>query len=226
MKQLLYSKPNYSVIVVLLFIGVISTYFNQFIPLHGDEAYYWVWSHHLQGGYLDHPPMIAFLISLSNFISQSEAGIRLVNVFCLFGTSLYLYRLAVLIFNPKIGINAVLIFNFALATQVGYIITTPDSPLMLFWSISLFYVIRGLVHNKTRDFVLSGISIGLLCLSKYTAILWIVSFVIFIVMKRSNLLLDKRLYLAILIILIIIAPLLYWNYQNSWISFSFQNTSL
>ena len=28
-------------------------------PLAPDEAYYWVWSRNLQGGYLDHPPMVA-----------------------------------------------------------------------------------------------------------------------------------------------------------------------
>ena len=29
------------------------------VPLAPDETYYWVWSRHLQGGYLDHPPMVA-----------------------------------------------------------------------------------------------------------------------------------------------------------------------
>ena len=29
------------------------------LPLAPDEAYYWVWSRDLQGGYLDHPPMVA-----------------------------------------------------------------------------------------------------------------------------------------------------------------------
>ena len=28
-------------------------------PLTFDEAYYWIWSKHLAGGYYDHPPMVA-----------------------------------------------------------------------------------------------------------------------------------------------------------------------
>ena len=31
------------------------------LPLAPDEAYYWAWSRDLQGGYLDHPPMVALL---------------------------------------------------------------------------------------------------------------------------------------------------------------------
>ena len=30
-----------------------------FTPLTFDEAYYWMWSKHLAGGYYDHPPMVA-----------------------------------------------------------------------------------------------------------------------------------------------------------------------
>ena len=28
-------------------------------PLTFDEAYYWMWSKHLAGGYYDHPPAVA-----------------------------------------------------------------------------------------------------------------------------------------------------------------------
>ncbi|MDW4793820.1 hypothetical protein NQ358_24755, partial [Escherichia coli] len=31
-------------------------------PLTFDEAYYWMWSKALAGGYYDHPPMVAIVI--------------------------------------------------------------------------------------------------------------------------------------------------------------------
>jgi hypothetical protein len=31
-------------------------------PITFDEAYYWMWSKHLAGGYYDHPPMVAVVI--------------------------------------------------------------------------------------------------------------------------------------------------------------------
>ena len=32
------------------------------LPLAPDEAYYFLWSRHLQAGYFDHPPMVALWI--------------------------------------------------------------------------------------------------------------------------------------------------------------------
>ena len=37
-------------------------WFASHRPLVPDEAYYWVWSRHLAGGYFDHPPVVAYMI--------------------------------------------------------------------------------------------------------------------------------------------------------------------
>ena len=38
-------------------------------PLTFDEAYYWMWSKSLAGGYYDHPPMVAFVIRAGTAIA-------------------------------------------------------------------------------------------------------------------------------------------------------------
>ena len=38
-------------------------------PLTFDEAYYWMWSKHLAGGYYDHPPGVALVIRLGIMIA-------------------------------------------------------------------------------------------------------------------------------------------------------------
>jgi 4-amino-4-deoxy-L-arabinose transferase-like glycosyltransferase len=46
-------------------------------PLTFDEAYYWMWSKHLAGGYYDHPPMVAVVIRLGTMIAgDTEFGVR------------------------------------------------------------------------------------------------------------------------------------------------------
>ena len=51
------------------------------VPLAFDEAYYWLWSKHIAGGYLDHPPMVAVVIRLGTLIAgDTEFGVRLVPV--------------------------------------------------------------------------------------------------------------------------------------------------
>ncbi|MDD5203630.1 MAG: glycosyltransferase family 39 protein, partial [Sulfurimonas sp.] len=127
-------RPKQSAYFIILFLAIFSAIYNAFLPLHGDEAYYWMWSHHLQSGYYDHPPMIAYLIYLTNFISESQWGVRLVNVFSFSIAALYIFKLSSEMFDEHIALNAVIIFSSLILVHAGYIITTPDSPLILFWT--------------------------------------------------------------------------------------------
>jgi 4-amino-4-deoxy-L-arabinose transferase-like glycosyltransferase len=218
----LYKNPTQTAYFTILFVAVFSTIYNIFLPLHGDEAYYWVWSHNLQAGYFDHPPMIAFMISLTNFISQSEWGVRLVNIFCMSFTAIYIFKLTSLVADKKSALNSVFIFLSVLLTNAGFIMTTPDSPLSLFWAGSLYYSYKALFIGEKKDFLLSGLFIGLMILSKYTAILFIFSVLLFIVIRKRELFLNPYMYAAILIAIVISSPMVYWNYENDWISFAFQ----
>ena len=46
-------------------------------PLIDDEAYYWLWAQRLDWGYLDHPPLIAWLIALTTGTGDGSFLIRL-----------------------------------------------------------------------------------------------------------------------------------------------------
>ena len=52
------AAPRFTVHFLLLARAVMAA----LVPLTADEAYYWLWSRHLDAGYLDHPPAIAWLI--------------------------------------------------------------------------------------------------------------------------------------------------------------------
>ncbi|EDZ62673.1 glycosyl transferase, family 39 [Sulfurimonas gotlandica GD1] len=222
MLELLYKQPKRNAYILIIAMAFFSAIYNAFLPLHGDEAYYWMWSHHLQAGYYDHPPFIAYMIYLTNFISQAEWGVRLVNVFSLSVSAVYIFRLTSEIFDEKIALNSVLIFSSVILVHAGYIITTPDSPLILFYSITLYYSYKAIFYGKTIDYALTGIMLGLMMLSKYTAILFVFSLLLFILLKRRDILLSANFYLAIILSLIVISPMLWWNYQHDWISFVFQ----
>lgn len=217
-----YKTPKKSAIILITCMALFSAIYNVFLPLHGDEAYYWMWSHHLQAGYYDHPPMIAFMIYLTNFISESEWGVRLVNVFSFSIAAVYIFKLTREIADDKTALNAVVIFFSVLIVNAGFIITTTDSPIILFWTLSLYYTYRAIFYGSLRDYILTGFMIGLMMLSKYTAITLVFSILIFILLKRRDILLNIKFYFALLIAFIVISPMLWWNYQNEWISFLFQ----
>ncbi len=222
MLKTLYKNPTSSAYLLILFLAIFSTIYNAFLPLHGDEAYYWMWSKHIQMGYYDHPPMIAFMIYLTNFISQSEWGVRLVNVFSMSISAIYIFKLTKLIFDEKTALNSVLIFLSVALTNAGFIITTPDSPLSLFWSISLYYTYRAIFIGERKDFLLTGLFLGMMMLSKYTAVLYIAGVLLFVILKRRDLFLNPYMYVTMIISFIVASPMIFWNYQHDWISFMFQ----
>ena len=223
MLQTLYKSPQKNAYLIILFLAIFSTIYNAFLPLHGDEAYYWMWSHNLQNGYYDHAPMIAYMIALTNFISQSEWGIRLVNVISMSITALYIFKLTTKIADKNTALNAVLIFVSLILVHAGYIITTPDSPLLLFWTLTLYYAYIALFEQESgKNFFLLGLFLGLAMLSKYSAILLAVSLLIFVLIKRRDLFAKFYTYITILTAFVVVSPMLYWNYQNDWISFLFQ----
>lgn len=209
-------------ITLLIISALFATLYNAFLPLHGDEAYYWLWSHRLQGGYYDHPPMIALLIALSNLISEAEWGVRLVNVAAMSVAGWVIFRLLEELKDAKTGWWGVVIFESVVLVHAGYTIVTTDSPLILFWSLALWSTYRVLTRAHTVDFVLAGLFIGAMMLSKYTAVLYVMALLLFLLLRRRDLLRDPRTYLAMGIALLVITPLLWWNYRHDWISFLFQ----
>ena len=54
-------------------------------PLTFDEAYYWMWSKNLAGGYYDHPPAVAYVIRAGTMIAgDTELGVRLASILLAF----------------------------------------------------------------------------------------------------------------------------------------------
>ena len=62
--------------VLLLAVNLFKLAVARCFPLIGDEAYYWLWSRRPALGYFDHPPMVAWLITLSTAVLPGEAGAR------------------------------------------------------------------------------------------------------------------------------------------------------
>ena len=222
MLDTLYNSPKKSAYTLIILMAIFSAIYNAFLPLHGDEAYYWMWSHHLQTGYYDHPPMVAFMIHLTNYISESEWGVRLGNVISFTIAAFYVFKFTAELSDEKTALNAVLIFLSVIIVNAGYIITTTDAPTILFWTLSLYYTYRAIFFGSLQEYILAGIMLGLLMMSKYTSILLIFSILIFILLKRRDILNNIKFYIALLIALAIVSPMVWWNYKHDWISFLFQ----
>ena len=215
---------NRKVLVLFVLIVFVQLVYNQTLQLHYDEAYYWVWSKNLQLSYYDHPPMIAYLIRLTTLFSDKEFFIRLTGVICSSVTVIMMYLTAKRLFNQKTAdITVILALAWPLL-EGNFFITTIDCPLIMFWSISIYCLARGLVLGEKKFLLLAGITIGLDLLSKYTAILILPGVFIDLLLSQQNrkLLWSPLTYLALILTVVVFSPVVIWNAQHEWISFSFQ----
>src|SRR3954468_18005421 len=104
-----------------------------FTPLTFDEAYYWMWSKSLAGGYYDHPPMVAFVIRAGTLIAGDTAlGVRLVSILPALPMSWAVYQAAAFLFGSRrVAATATILLNVTLMAAVGTMIVTPDAPLLV-----------------------------------------------------------------------------------------------
>lgn len=190
-----------------------------------EEAYYWNYSRHLDIGYLDHPPMVAWLIAAGTRVfGESEFGVRIGAVACWLVTASFLYRLARDQFDKvtalcTLMLLAVLPFFFG----TGLLIT-PDAPLCASWAVALFMLDRALLRGKRLAWWGFGLAIGLGMLSKYTISLLVPAAVVFAVLHRPSRRWLRRPepYAGMLLAAAVFLPVIVWNIRNGWASFVFQ----
>jgi 4-amino-4-deoxy-L-arabinose transferase-like glycosyltransferase len=192
-------------------------------PLTFDEAYYWTWSKHLSGGYYDHPPMVAVVIRLGTLIAgDTELGVRLVSVLLALPMSWAIYRAAQILFgSDRVASTSTVLLNVTLMVAAGTIIVTPDAPLMVASAFVLYCLAKVLETGRGLWWLGVGAAVGLALLSKYTALLFGVGILAWLVAvpKLRRWLLSPWPYLGGVVALVAFAPVIIWNEQHQWVSF-------
>jgi 4-amino-4-deoxy-L-arabinose transferase-like glycosyltransferase len=204
--------------------------------LGDDEAYYWDWSRNLQLSYFDHPGMIAWIIKASSSIFGDTAfAVRLPAIICNTGATLFLFLLAVDMFNLRVGLYAALLHTVIPIFALGGMMAVPDAPMGLFWAFMawLGWKIASKVSGGTflgaEDrvsaglWILMGLAISLGFLSKYTTVLVAGSILLYFFFDSGlrRVLVSTGFGTAILIAMAGTLPVIIWNGQHEWGSFAF-----
>ncbi|MGH6739346.1 MAG: glycosyltransferase family 39 protein [Bradyrhizobium sp.] len=192
-------------------------------PLTFDEAYYWMWSKHLAGGYYDHPPMVALVIRAGTLIAgDTELGVRLVSILLALPMSYAVYRSAAILFGGvRVAATSAILLNVTLMTAVGTLIVTPDAPSLVAASFVLFFLAKVLETGQGTWWLAVGAAVGCALVSKYTALFFGPAILIWLVVvpKQRRWLLSPWPYLGAIVALAIFAPVIVWNAQHQWVSF-------
>ena len=137
--------------------------------LYPEEAYYWNYAAHLDIGYLDHPPMVAWLIHLGTALfGDGEFGVRAPLILCSIATAFFTFRLTELLFDRRAAWMAVLLVQLLPFFFLTGFMITPDAPLTAFWSGGLYFLALALLREKAGAWFGLGVCLGLGMLSKYT----------------------------------------------------------
>ncbi len=194
-----------------------------FTPITFDEAYYWMWSKHLAGGYYDHPPMVAVVIRLGTMIAgDNEFGVRLVSILLALPMSWAIYQAAAMLFGSRrVAASSAILLNVTLMTAVGTMIVTPDAPLLVASGFLIFALAKVLQTGQGAWWLAVGAAAGCALLSKYTALFFGPAILIWLIVvpKLRRWLLSPWLYLGGVVALLLFAPVILWNAEHDWVSF-------
>ncbi len=210
---------TYVLLLRIAFLGI--------IELMPQESYYWVYAQNLDIGYLDHPPMVAWLIALSTrLLGDGEATVRLPSIVCWLISAGFIYQLAKNMFGKTQAILSVMLLSMLpIYVFVGFMMT-PDAPLYAAWAGSLYFLERALLAKRRIAWYGMGICVGLGMLSKYTIALLGPATLVFILIHRDSRrwLLSFHPYLAAAMAAVLFSPVIIWNAQHDWASFQFQGS--
>jgi dolichol-phosphate mannosyltransferase len=192
-----------------------------------EEAYYWCYSQHMATGFIDHPPMIAWLISAGTALfGDTEFGVRIGGFLCWLVTAGFGYGLARNLFGKTVALRAVLLLSIMPMFFIFGFFVTPDSPLLAAWSAALYFLERALLGERRWGWWGAGVAIGLGLLSKYTIALLMPATLAFLILDPHSRrwLRSYEPYAAMLLALLLFSPVIVWNAQHHWASFAFQST--
>src|SRR3989442_3685992 len=207
-----FTRPLFWLIVgTTIFRGIVSAT----APLIDDEAYYWLWAHHLDWSYLDHPPMIAYLVFLTTRVGHNAIWIRLGALLLGAATTYALFLLGRETFGARAGFIAAVLFQIAPVLAGGALLATSDSPLFLAWTLALRYVWQAL-HGWPRRWAAAGIAVGLGLLSKLYIVFFAVGVLVFLPLYGRRWFVRAGPYLASGLAAVLFLPVLYWNAAHNW----------
>jgi 4-amino-4-deoxy-L-arabinose transferase-like glycosyltransferase len=216
--------PQFFTLALIITVVKLASLYLFKVNLWVDEAQYWTWSKELATGYFSKPPFIAWLIASStNFIGNSEFGIRFFAPFTHLITAIFIYLIAQKFYNPKTAFYSGIFYITMPAVALSSSFISADSPLIMFWAGALYFLISAeekLGYKKLLTYLLYAVFVGLGLLSKYTfGAFLLMSFAFIFYKYRFKAALNYQFWFANFIAFLIFLPNLIWNYNNDFISF-------
>lgn len=202
------------ILPLLLFKFLIQFLGNRNYGFHRDELLHLSASEHLDWGYFEFPPFIAFVGKLSYIffdyalwgvrLFPTLAGLAILILCCLMAKEMGGKSKAILL----AGISVLAFIPF----YRNHTLFQPVAFDQLFWCLGYYYVVKYINAKNKRDLLLLGLFAGLGLLNKYTMLIWGFGITIGLLFyDRGTLFKSKWLYISGLIAFVVFLPNLIWQ---------------
>jgi hypothetical protein len=208
---------------------VVKICLSYFIELGNDEVYYYTYAVQPDWNHFDHPGMIGWMMRLTslNLNWVSTLSMRIGSIICAAAASWTIFKTATLIKDERAGYIAAWMYTLSIYTSIiAGLFVLPDSPQLLFFTVSIYWMVKWVIVPqifKTQHWIVLGLLIGLATLSKVHGLYLWIGFGAFILFHKTNTLKQSNLYFAIIITIICVFPIWYWNMQNHFITYKFHS---
>lgn len=192
-----------------------------------DEAHYALYGQQWALSYFDHPPLVGWVLGLFQLVlGSAEWVIRFPGVLAGTITSVLISRLL-----RKTGFSDLAVRVGLIALQVSplfaglSIMFLPDTLVILISTWILWILFYESQKPCLGHWLQLGLALGLLGLSKYTAIFVVAGLLLILLLENKRWKLQiLRLAGAVGISILLVLPVLIWNNENDWISFKYQTS--
>jgi 4-amino-4-deoxy-L-arabinose transferase-like glycosyltransferase len=244
------SATSYLNVNTLLVLGLLIHFgFGYLLTLSVDEAHYVMYAAIPAWSYFDHPPLVGWIQWPLVALDAPDGIIRLIPQLLWLAACLLARALAFNLYDRQharlsqagvareaVGLWAVGLVLLAPVMHVLAVGLLPDSLLMVLILLLMQVTLRltetdphsnGLNNRTDRSawsrWLALGLLLGLAGLSKYTAVLPALAVIVALLAGRGfRVLLTPGPWLALVVALLLISPVLFWNAQHEWISFVYQ----
>ncbi|MEC5396502.1 glycosyltransferase family 39 protein [Uliginosibacterium sp. H1] len=189
------------------------------VSLYVDEAQYWTWAKELDWGYYSKPPVVAWLIAASTALfGDGLIAVKLPSLLLYPATSFVLFALVRHLYDAALALKVAVAFSLIpLVSALGLFVST-DAPLLFCWAAAMLALVRALEDNRWTHWLLLGALVGIGLMAKYTMAAFGLSAALYVLIdaRRRHHLLNPKLWVAMLLAAAILAPNLWWNWQNDF----------
>jgi 4-amino-4-deoxy-L-arabinose transferase-like glycosyltransferase len=185
--------------------------------LHRDEYLYYAQGQHPALGFLENPPLLSLMATISSWFGGSESWVRLWP--CLFGAATVVVTCLLV---AELGGKLFAQFLAALGIMTGsflriHFLFQPNFLDIFFWTLAVYFLIR-YINTRNIHFIYSvSLALALGWWGKYSVLFMVVAILAGLVLtKHRNVFLKRQTWMAILIGLAIALPNIIWQYLHNW----------